>query len=144
MSLTTLSPPPVGTGGLGGGERVDDRGQVAAEEAPHARDRDRGLHRCLRRAGTRHLSWQAMASITVFHNPNCSKSRGACQILDEAGADFDSVQYLKTPPTREEIIAIVEMLDDPPAALVRKDPYFKELGLDAAELAQLRSDGAFG
>lgn len=74
-----------------------------------------------------------MPSITVFHNPNCSKSRGACQILGERGVDFDAVQYLKTPPTRDEILALIDKLDDPPAALVRKDPYFKELGLDAGD-----------
>ncbi|MFN8102928.1 MAG: arsenate reductase family protein [Acidimicrobiia bacterium] len=74
-----------------------------------------------------------MASITVFHNPNCSKSRGACSILGERGVEFDSVQYLKTPPTRDEIVALIGILDDPPAALVRKDPYFRELGLDAAD-----------
>lgn len=72
-----------------------------------------------------------MASVTVFHNPKCSKSRGACQILEDRGVEFDSVQYLKTPPTRGEILALLGILDDPPAALVRKDPYFRELGLGA-------------
>lgn len=74
-----------------------------------------------------------MGSITVFHNPSCSKSRGACQILTDSGVEFDTVQYLKTPPSREELVALIAILDDPPAALVRKDPYFKELGLDPGD-----------
>lgn len=47
-----------------------------------------------------------MASTTVFHNPNCGKSRGVCQILDEGGVDFDP-----------EIVALIAMLDDPPAVV---------------------------
>ncbi len=71
---------------------------------------------------------------TLFHNPQCSKSRGAKQLLDEAGIEYEIVEYLKTPPTAAELHHILELIDDPPAALVRRgDPKFKALGLDKAD-----------
>jgi arsenate reductase len=49
----------------------------------------------------------------------------------EVGADAEFVQYLKEPPTRERLTWLVKHLEGPPADLVRKDPYFNSLGLDA-------------
>lgn len=40
---------------------------------------------------------------TIYHNPRCSKSREALAILQDAGADVTVVEYLKTPPTRDEL-----------------------------------------
>ena len=40
---------------------------------------------------------------TIYHNPRCSKSREALAILDEAGAEVTVVEYLKTPPSRDEL-----------------------------------------
>ncbi len=74
-----------------------------------------------------------MSDIRLLHNPKCSKSRGALDHLQSRGADLDVVRYLDTPPSREELQFIVEHLDVEPAALVRKDSYFKDLGLDAAD-----------
>ena len=42
-----------------------------------------------------------MARLGLYHNPNCSKSRGALEILRERGAEFDVVEYLKEPLDRE-------------------------------------------
>ncbi|MEJ2087138.1 MAG: arsenate reductase family protein [Gammaproteobacteria bacterium] len=74
-----------------------------------------------------------MAEITLYHNPNCSKSRGAKEILESRGADFEVVEYLKRPLTVEEIRDLLALLPDDPAELVRKDSHFKELGLDAQD-----------
>jgi arsenate reductase (glutaredoxin) len=75
----------------------------------------------------------AVAGPTLFHNPQCSKSRGAKAMLDEAGVGYEVVEYLKAPPSRAEIERIIDGLDDPPAKLVRTgDPKFKALGLDRA------------
>ena len=72
-----------------------------------------------------------MAEPTIFHNPQCSKSRGAKAILDEAGETYDVVEYMKAPPGRAALEQLVDRLEDPPAALVRTgDPKFKALGLD--------------
>jgi arsenate reductase len=70
--------------------------------------------------------------MTVYHNPSCGKSRGALDILRDQGLDVDVVEYLKAPPDRAALERIVDAISDPPAALVRKDKRFKELGLDAA------------
>ena len=72
-----------------------------------------------------------MAAITVYHNPACSTSKQALATLGELGAEHDVVQYLKTPLDRAALTHLLEILEDPPADLVRKDPYFKQLGLDA-------------
>jgi len=71
-----------------------------------------------------------MADLTLFHNPKCSTSRKALDALEAAGADFDTVLYLKTPPTRSDLERIVGHLDDPASELVRHDNRFKDLGLD--------------
>lgn len=55
------------------------------------------------------------------------------QILTERGVEADVVEYLKAPPDRATLERIVDAIDDEPAALVRKDKRFSELGLDAAD-----------
>jgi arsenate reductase (glutaredoxin) len=71
-----------------------------------------------------------MSELQVFHNPSCSKSRGALDILRERDLDVDVVEYLKAPPDKKTLERIVDAISDPPAALVRHDSRFKELGLD--------------
>ena len=73
-----------------------------------------------------------MAELTLYHNPNCSKSRGAKEILEKCGVDFEIVEYLESPLTAAQIHRLLELLPDPPTELVRKDKRFAELGLDAA------------
>jgi len=73
--------------------------------------------------------------LTVYHNPRCSKSRGAVEILEERGADFAVVEYLKAPLSRVDLERIVDALPGEPGALVRRDQRFTELGLDPARLA---------
>ena len=72
-----------------------------------------------------------MAALTVYHNPACSTSKQALAKLDELGVQHDVVQYLKTPLDRAQLTHLLQLLEDPPADLVRKDPYFAQLGLDA-------------
>lgn len=74
-----------------------------------------------------------MSDIEIFHNPSCSKSRGAVAIATERGIDATVVEYLKAPPDRSTLERIVDVIDDAPADLVRKDKRFKDLGLDATE-----------
>jgi arsenate reductase (glutaredoxin) len=78
-------------------------------------------------------SLPVVEQMTVYHNPSCSKSRGALEILAERGVETDVVQYLKTPPDTKTLERIVDAIPNPPADLVRKDARFKELGLDAAD-----------
>ena len=72
-----------------------------------------------------------MDKLTIFHNPACSHSRGALEILLGTGRAFDLIEYLKTPPDRAALERILTMLEGPPADLVRKDRRFEELGLKA-------------
>jgi arsenate reductase len=73
----------------------------------------------------------AVAELTVYHNPSCSTSKHALATLTDLGVEHDVVQYLKQPLDRATLEHLLEILEDPPADLVRKDPYFAELGLDA-------------
>jgi arsenate reductase len=72
-----------------------------------------------------------MERMLVYHNPKCSKSRGALEILQQRGVEFDTVEYLEAPPSEAELERILELLPDSPAELVRKDKKFEALGLDA-------------
>jgi len=72
-----------------------------------------------------------MSDVTILHNPNCSTSRHAMDSAVSSGTPVDVVQYLKTPPSRADLQEIVDKLEDPVADLVRKDGFFKDLGLDA-------------
>ncbi len=74
-----------------------------------------------------------MVDVLVYHNPVCSKSRGALDILGGRGIETDVVEYLKAPPDRAALERIVDAIPDPPAELVRKDNRFKELGLNAGD-----------
>ncbi len=71
-----------------------------------------------------------MARLEIYHNPGCSKSRGALEILRERGADFDVIEYLKEPLDREALARIAKLLPNPPDDLVRKDRDFEQLDLD--------------
>jgi arsenate reductase len=73
-----------------------------------------------------------MEKVTIYHNPSCSRSRGALEILVERGVPHEVVEYLKTPPSAATLTSFLEMLPDPAAELVRKDKRFAELALDPA------------
>lgn len=62
----------------------------------------------------------AKSNITLYHNPRCSKSRSALSILEENGISPAIVEYLKTPPTKAELKAILGKLGIKPEQLVRK------------------------
>jgi arsenate reductase len=74
-----------------------------------------------------------MEPMQVYFNPSCSKARGAVEILQNRGIELDIVEYLKHHPTRADLERIVDAIPDAPAALVRKDKRFAELGLNAAD-----------
>lgn len=78
----------------------------------------------------------AMADVTLYHNPRCTKSRQALQIADNAGEQFsvDVVRYLDTPPSTDELRAILDKLEDEPARLVRRERWEK-LGVTADDVA---------
>ena len=56
----------------------------------------------------------------IYHNPRCSKSRQTLNIIKESGQDIEIVEYLKTPPTEEELQEILQDLNLPIEYLIRK------------------------
>ncbi|MGA9045830.1 arsenate reductase (glutaredoxin) [Sulfuricurvum sp.] len=68
--------------------------------------------------------------ITIWHNPKCSKSREVFKLLEEKGEAFEVFKYLDTPPSREEIVALLAVLEISARELMRtKEDLYKELGL---------------
>ena len=65
---------------------------------------------------------------TIWHNPNCGTSRKTLDILKESGADVNVVEYLKTPPSRDELRRLYERAGISPAeGLRRKEPAAADL-----------------
>ena len=58
--------------------------------------------------------------ITYYHNPQCSKSRHGLSLLESSGIPFNVCEYLKTPPSRDEISQLVLGYLDDPRDLVRE------------------------
>jgi arsenate reductase len=59
-------------------------------------------------------------SIKIYHNPRCSKSRETLQLLRDRGIEPEIVEYLKTPPSAQELNAILQKLGMEPRDLMRK------------------------
>ena len=76
-----------------------------------------------------------MADVTIYHNPRCSTSRASVETAQDARVDAEIVQYLKTPLDEEALRTLIGQLEDPTTDLVRRDAYFKELGLTDADVA---------
>ena len=66
----------------------------------------------------------------IWHNRNCSKSRGACDLLTVRGVEFETRDYIKHPPTRAELEGVLKMMGDAePSAILRvAEDEAKELG----------------
>ncbi|BBX29585.1 arsenate reductase (glutaredoxin) [Mycolicibacterium alvei] len=71
----------------------------------------------------------------IYHNPKCSTSRKTLDLLRENGIEPEVVQYLKTPPTRDEIAALIEAAGiDVRTAVRKRESLYAELGLaDASD-----------
>ena len=71
-----------------------------------------------------------MKKAVIYHNPKCSTSRKALAVLQESGVAFEIVEYLKTPPSANELDTICKGLKQEPVDITRaKDKRFKELNL---------------
>jgi len=57
----------------------------------------------------------------IYHNPRCSKSRQTLQLIQEANKEIEIIEYLKTPPTFEELKSLVKTLGIQPEQLLRKN-----------------------
>ncbi|MCY7271707.1 MAG: arsenate reductase (glutaredoxin) [Sphingomonas bacterium] len=71
---------------------------------------------------------------TILHNPACGTSRKTLAILEEEGADLNVIDYLKTPPSRDELVRLYARASiSPRDGLRAKEPLATELGLGSAD-----------
>ena len=72
-------------------------------------------------------------TVTIYHNPRCSKSRQTLELVRERGVEPEIVEYLDTPPSAAELKAILHKLGKNAADIVRKKEA-KEEGIDVGAL----------
>lgn len=68
-------------------------------------------------------------SLRILHNKACSTSRFAVESAEEAAVEVEIRLYLKQPLTAEEVSDLLDQLEDEPTALVRRDSFFRDVGL---------------
>lgn len=84
----------------------------------------------------------AKHDITIYHNPRCSKSRKTLEILRENGVEPTIVEYLKEPPSTEQLAQILDMLGAQPRDIMRtgeseyRENDFADTSLSNDELIQ--------
>jgi arsenate reductase len=72
-------------------------------------------------------------TVTIYHNPNCSNSRGALEIIRATGIEPVIVEYLKTPLTANELAGLARKMSVSPRDIMRtKEAAYAEHNLDAA------------
>lgn len=81
----------------------------------------------------------------IYHNPRCSKSRQGLQILEESKIEFETIKYLETPVSEQEVAEIVSLLGIEPIDLVRKNEAiwkenFKGKELTSSELISILAE----
>lgn len=75
--------------------------------------------------------------VKIFHNPRCSKSRETLSLIRDSGIEPAVIEYLKTPPSREELTELIAKMGIPARALLRtKEAVYEELGLDDPKLSE--------
>ncbi len=76
-------------------------------------------------------------TVKIYHNPRCRKSRETLKLLQAQGIEPEIIEYLKTPPTEQELAEILDLLGLEPCDLMRKkEKEYKENGLDDESLSR--------
>jgi arsenate reductase len=75
-----------------------------------------------------------MSDVTILHHRSCSTSRHAVETASAAGVAAEVVEYLKAPLDAEAIDALLDKLEDPATDLVRRDAFFRQIGLTDADV----------
>ncbi|MFZ1162213.1 arsenate reductase (glutaredoxin) [Mycobacterium sp.] len=79
-----------------------------------------------------------MADAVIYHNPKCSTSRKTLELLRDNGIEPDVVQYLKTPPSRAELVTMIRAAGiDVRTAVRKREALYAELNLADASDDQL-------
>ena len=73
-------------------------------------------------------------TVTIYHNPRCTKSRQTLELLRRQGLEPNIIEYLKNPPGKSELTGILTLLGLGPRELMRKkEDAYKANGLDAPD-----------
>lgn len=76
-------------------------------------------------------------TVTIYHNPACGTSRNTLAMILQSGEEPNVIEYLETPPSREELVKLIDAMGITPRELLReKDTPFAELGLDDPFLSE--------
>ncbi|MGU5614346.1 glutaredoxin-dependent arsenate reductase [Aeromonas caviae] len=71
-----------------------------------------------------------MSAITLYHNPECGTSRNTLALIRNSGVEPTIIHYLETPPSRDELVALIAAMGMPVRDLLRKNvPPYEALGL---------------
>ncbi|BDS31545.1 glutaredoxin-dependent arsenate reductase [Aeromonas caviae] len=71
-----------------------------------------------------------MSAITLYHNPECGTSRNTLALIRNSGVEPTIIHYLETPPSRDELVALIAAMGMPVRDLLRKNvPPYEVLGL---------------
>jgi arsenate reductase (glutaredoxin) len=72
--------------------------------------------------------------VVIHHNPDCGTSRNVLGLIRNSGAEPRIIEYLKTPPSRAELVSLLQLMDITPRQLLReKGTPYQELDLGNAK-----------
>ena len=75
-------------------------------------------------------------TIKIYHNPKCGTSRNTLALIQNTGIEPEVIEYLKTPPSKQELKALINKMGVPVRDVIRaKEPLYLELKLDDASLS---------
>jgi len=75
-----------------------------------------------------------MMKVTIYHNPSCSNSRKALDIIRSKGIEPEIIEYLKTPLSPEELRHLIRQMKVPVRDVMRtQEPVYAEMKLDGAD-----------
>lgn len=74
--------------------------------------------------------------LKIYHNTRCSKSRQTLQLIKDADAEVEIIDYLKTPPTEDELREILTQLNLPVEYLIRKSEALYKSDFKGKELSE--------
>ena len=78
-----------------------------------------------------------MQKVTIYHNPSCGTSRNTLAMIRASGAEPEVIEYLKSPPSRERLMALIAAMGITARELLReKGTPFVALGLDDLSLSE--------
>jgi arsenate reductase len=78
----------------------------------------------------------SLKSVTIYHNPRCTKSRQTLALLEQHGIQPKIIEYLVTPPTETELKRLLKLLGISPRELLRtKEEEYKQARLDKPDVS---------